>query len=195
VAGFASISAAGKTIERLLHACFAAEQPLDSPTNVVLIRSDDFQTGAAATGTVVPPALTIFLYRVDFNKAMRAAWSGVGSLDGQAHLPLDLHYLLTPWAENAEYEQRILGKAMQCLESSPILSGPVLYPTTQWSQGEAVQLVLEDVSTEAIMRIFDSLQSDFRLSVPYIARIVRLDGAIVAPDPTVTAVVTGSVAA
>jgi hypothetical protein len=195
MAGFAAISAAGMTIVRLLNACFQAEQPVDlQTTRAVLVQSADFRTGANSTGVVPAYALSVFLYRVDFNKTMRAAWSALGSLDGQSHLPVDLHFLLTPWADNAVNEQRILGKAMQCLESTPIVSGPLLYPTTSWAASEGVQFVLEDVGTEAVMRIFDSLEAEFRISVPYIVRVVRVDGTTVNAPPTVTSVVTGRTA-
>ena len=43
------------------------------------------------------------------------------------------------------------------------------------SATDNVQLVLEDVSTEALMRTFDSLPGDYRLSIPYVARVVRID--------------------
>jgi hypothetical protein len=124
---------------------------------------------------------------------MRAAWSAVSSLDGRAHLPVDLHFLLTPWAENAEFEYRILGKAMQCLETTPLLAGPLLHPSSDWAPNESLQLVLEDIPTEAVMRTFDSLPTDFRLSVPYLARIVRLDGRQSRPAPPVATLVTGAV--
>ncbi len=35
-----------------------------------------------------------------------------------------------------------------------------------------VQLYLEDVGTDDLMRTFESLTCDFRLSIPYLARIV-----------------------
>ena len=34
--------------------------------------------------------------------------------------------------------------------------------------------MLEEISTEALMRIFDSLPTDYRVSVPYVARVVRI---------------------
>ena len=112
---------------------------------------------------------------------MRPSWSAVGSLDGHSHLPLDLHFLLTAWADNAEDEHQIIGRAMQAIETVGALSGPLLYPTGDWEPGEAVQLYLEDMATDDLMRTFDSLQCDFRLSVPYVARIVMISGSIV-PD-------------
>ncbi|WP_224360843.1 DUF4255 domain-containing protein [Hyalangium versicolor] len=193
MASFAGISAAGKSLERLLTACFTEEQPVPGKqTRALLVRTEDFaQSNGALSFTL--PALTLYLYRVDFNKTTRAAWSGVGHLDGRGHLPLDLHFLLTAWADNAEYEYRIIGKTMQCLETTPILNGPLLYPdpTADWAPNEAIQLVLEEISTEAVMRTFDSLPTDYKLSIPYIARVIRLDSRVSYASPTVTSVTSG----
>lgn len=194
MAGLHSIAAAGRSLERLLNQAFA-EPPVPVPgrsTRAVLIRTEDFDQGNTSS-LIVRPALSIFLFRVDFNKTMRAAWAGVSHHDGQAHLPLDLHFLLTPWADNAEHEHAILGCAMQCLDATPILSGPLLHGSGEWATNEAVNLVLDEISTEAVMRTFDSLPTDYRISVPYIARVVRLDARRAVPAPTVSTVVTGKV--
>ena len=198
MAGFAGIAAAGRSIEMLLNSCFEDLQPLDPPppeppgnkTKAVLVRTSDFEP-ANVNNRIGSPALSIFLYRVDFNKVMRAAWSATSERDGRAHLALDLHYLITPWAENAEEEHRILGRAMQCLESTPILTGPLLHSSGEWDAGEAIQVVLEEVSNEAVMRMFDSLPTDYRLSVPYIARVMRLDSRVPAPAGPVITAITG----
>ena len=194
MADFRAIAAAGKTIERVLNACFTVDQPVQNKvTKAVLVQTEDF----ARTGDSIIPtnAVSIFLYRVEVNRVMRAAWAGVGNLDGQAHLPVDLHYLLTGWAENAEHEHQILGKTMQCLDSFPSMSGPVLYPTAGWSDTESMQVLVEDVALEPLMRTFDSLDADFRLSIPYLARIVRVDGRDIEPAEPATTVVTGLVPA
>jgi len=196
VANLNSVAATGRSLERLLNHAFA-EPPVPVPghdSHAFLIRTEDFdQTNNQSI--IQRPALSIFLYRVDFNKTMRAAWSGVGYLDGQAHLPLDLHFLLTPWAENAEDEHAILGRAVQCLDSTPILSGPLLHASGAWLANEAVNVVMDELSTEAVMRTFDSLPSDYRISVPYIARVVRLDGRQVRPAQPVTTLVNGKLPA
>ncbi|MEQ1545842.1 DUF4255 domain-containing protein [Methyloglobulus sp.] len=194
MAGFAGIAGAGKSIERLLNTAFAEEQPIPGQlrTRAVLVRTTDFEPGNVSTN-IGSPALSIFLYRVDFNKTMRAAWSAIGSQDGLGHLALDLHLLITAWADNAEFEYRILGRAMQAIETMPILNGPLLAPNTEWAPNESVQLVLEDISTEAVMRTFDSLPTDYRLSVPYIARIIRIDSRVASPDGFVTTLITGIV--
>jgi hypothetical protein len=180
--GFVALAATGKSIERLLNMAFDEQQPVPpKKTKAILVRTDDLSPRSAPK-VIGSPALSIFLYRVDFNKTMRAAWSGVGSVDGKGHLALDLHYLLTAWGDNAEHEHMIMGRTLQALEQNPIFSGPLLYspsvsPGTepQWATTEAVQVMLEEISTEALMRTFDSLPTDYRLTVPYIARVVRID--------------------
>lgn len=193
MANFKCISASGKTLERLLNASFADEQPIDDthPTKAVLVRSDDFARANADAGGIPTRALAVWLYRVEVNPVMRAAWAGVGMYDGQVHLPLDLHFLLMAFADNAEWEQQILGRAMQCLEQTPSVSGPVLYPTADWTPGEAIHVLVEDVPLDTLMRTFDSLAVDYRPCVPYLARVVRLDGSAVEPADDAATVVSG----
>jgi hypothetical protein len=193
MAGYAGIAAAGKSIERLLNAAFDLEQPIQGQrTRAVLVRTSDFADNVVSTN-IGSPALSIFIYRVDFNKTMRAAWSGVGSQDGRGHLAVDLHLLLSAWADNAEYEHRIIGKVLQTIETMPILSGPLLDLSTDWAPNESVQMILEDISTEAVMRTFDSLPTSYRLSIPYLARIIRIDSQATSPDEPVTTLITGTV--
>jgi hypothetical protein len=175
VAGFRSVAAVGQSLEAVLNAAYTAGQPIDDEaTRAVLIQTDDLDLDQESA--IVRPALSILLYRVDFNKTTRAGWSSVGSMDGRAHLPLDLHYLLTAWATNAEHEHRIIGRTLQVLEELGALSGPLLHPDGDWSPGESVQLCLEDMATDDLMRTFDSLTCDFRLSIPYLARVVVVSG-------------------
>jgi Pvc16 N-terminal domain len=193
MANYKSLSAAGTSIEQLLNSCFASvpEGDFTRPPKAVLARTEDFDINKK-TGVVKPGILTIFMYRVEFNKTMRSAWSGIGSFDGYAHLPLDLHFLITAWEDHPEGELRMLGRAMQCLETTPILSGPLLAPSGEWAPAEGVQLVLEDVPPDSMFRIFDSLQADFKLSVAYIARVVVVDGVASNLAPAVTTVISGS---
>jgi hypothetical protein len=190
VANFASLSAVSRSIERFLTASFLAEPPVGgSTTSARLVRTEDFDP--KNLGLIQKPFLSIFMVRVDFNKTTRAGWSAIGSHDGRSHLPVDLHFLLTPWANDADSELRIIGRAMQALDTTPILSGPLLLGYGELAANESVQIVMEDVATEAVMRTFDSLPTDYKLSVPYIARIVRIDSKVSAASPPVLTVVSG----
>lgn len=186
MAGFTGIAGVGKSIERMLARAFLEREPVPGKnTKAILIRTEDLGNSLVKS-KIGDYALSILLYRVDFNKTMRAAWSAVGNADGRGHLALDLHYLMTPWADNAEHQHMIIGRAMQVIERTPVLSGVTLYspslPAVPQYAGEpkeaatdSVQLLLEEISTEALMRTFDSLPTDYHLSVPYVARVVRID--------------------
>jgi hypothetical protein len=191
LANFVSVSAVGRSLERFLTAAFLSDPPIGTSTTIArLVRTEDFDL--KNLGLVQKPFLSVFVYRVDFNKVMRAGWSAVGSLDGRPHLPVDLHVLLTAWGNDADSELKVLGRAMQALETTPILAGPLLLSAGEFAPNETIQVVLEDVSTEAVMRVFDSLPTDYKLSVPYIARIARIDGKVATPSPRVLTVVSGT---
>lgn len=195
MAGYYAIAAVGKSIERLIAAAFAEREPVPGKSSkAALVRTEDM-TDTAIKDWIPDYGLSLMLLRVDFSKTMRAAWSAAGYADGRGYLALDLHYLITPWAANAEHQQMILGRAMQVLEETPVLSGPLIYvpalPSPAYddepgtSTLDSVQLTLEEISTEALMRTFDSLPCDYRLSVPYVARVVRIDTRIARPRPPV----------
>lgn len=191
MAGFGGVSAVSRSLERLLNLAFANGQPIaEAPTKAVLIRTEDFDL--VQHSEIHFPALSLLLYRVDFDKSMRASWSARGAEDGRSYLPLDLHYLLTAWADNAEHEHRIVGRTLQVLENVSVLSGPLLDPSGEWEPDEGVPLVLEDLSTLDLMRTFEALSVDFRLSIPYVARVVVIAGPADMPPADVLTVVTGA---
>lgn len=194
-----AIAAVALSIQELLNRCFVALDAADADAFRVrptarIVRSEDFgNVGAAAANPIRFPTLSIFCNRIDVNRTMRPTWTAVATADQHIHLPLDVHFLLTAWDTEAEAELRILGATMQCLEQHPILSGPLLHPVGGWAPTESVQLTVRDLGTEDIMRTFDELPSDFRLSVAYLARIARIDAPDLSTNPDVTTVVRGLV--
>jgi hypothetical protein len=198
MSGLAAIAATSLSLQRLLTAAFADRSPLvntasSAPVAVSVEVVTTTRLGELGKGEPPLPLVSLLLYRIDVDKAMRAAWSAVGAGEGRGRLALNLHYLLTGWGANATDEQRILGRSMQALESVPVLTGPLLLAPAglpadepDWEPLESIHLGIEDLSTEALMRIFDTLPIDYRLSVPYVARVVRLDARRPAPQPPVT---------
>ncbi len=199
MAGYIGIAAVGKSIERLLANAFLARQPVPGAgkeTKAVLIRTEDLAADKIKD-KIGDFALSVLLYRIDFNKTMRAAWSAASNADGRGHLALDLHYLLTPWADDAEHQHYIIGRTMQAIEQTPVLSGALLYTPPlpagppyagepETAPADSVQLILEEISTEALMRTFDSLPGDYHLSVPYVARVICIDTYEALPAAPVT---------
>jgi len=180
MADFASVAAVGSSLVRFLTHCFDQQQPIPSggsistDTTVALARTEDLNV--EDNPLLIPPCLAIFLYRVDFNNTTRASIAGIANAKGRAYLPLEFHYLMIPYGSSADQEYRILGRTIQCIEDNPILTGPLLDPVTNWSPNDSIQLCMEDVSTEDLMRIFDSLPVDYKLCMPYMAKVLIMHG-------------------
>ena len=101
-----------------------------------------------------------------------AARSGAGPT---FPLGLELHYLVTAWAANAAREHEALAWVMRELYRHPVLDRSVLAPIDVWRAEEAVHLVPTELSTEDMMRIWDAIRPEYRLSVTWCARVVRFD--------------------
>lgn len=126
--------------------------------------------------------VTLYLYRITVNEHCRQQRPGPMSPEQQAPLGLDLHYLLTAWAGNAQDEQLPLCWAMRQLYQYPILDASSLSPEAGWSSDEVIQIIPSELPTDDMMRIWDALEPAYRVSVSYIARLVRID-----PDTLVAA--------
>ncbi|PTL85945.1 DUF4255 domain-containing protein [Vitiosangium sp. GDMCC 1.1324] len=141
-----------------------------------LVSSRELGGGPTASEpTASRPALTLYLYRVMMNEHLRNQ-PYTGSTSGEPPpLALDLHYLLTVWADNARDEHRLLGWAMHQLHTHQTLSASDLNEDGGWSSGEMIQLIPAELSNEDLMRIWDAFQRPYTLSISYIARVVRID--------------------
>ena len=117
--------------------------------------------------------ITLYLYRITVNEHSRHATAG--SAARPAALGLDLHFLLSAWAGNARDEQTMLAWAIRQLHLFPILDASSLSPEAGWGANEVIQIIPAELPTEEVMRIWDALDPAYRLSVSYIARLVRLD--------------------
>jgi uncharacterized protein DUF4255 len=129
--------------------------------------------------TPMSTGLSLFLYRVTVNTIQRTPLPRPGPKGRQRRpqLPLDLHFLLTPWADHASLAQAILGWTMRTIEDTAVLPAGLLNAVTDgvFNDDETVEIVFGQLSNEEMFRIWDVLPRDYQISVPYTARIVRID--------------------
>lgn len=132
----------------------------------------------------IPEGASLYLYRVTVNPAVRNTPPRLGP-DGRHYrpsLPVDLHYLLTVWGKNAVKQQRLLGWCMRELENTQTLPASLLNnPGPEpgvFDSSESVEITLDHLSTQDWANITDPIKADMQLSVPYIARLVRVDSDI-----------------
>lgn len=121
------------------------------------------------------PAISLWLYRVTHNEHLRNAPRRPDFNHLAPPLHLDLHYLLTVWADNALAEHTLITWAMDRLHRNPVLDASTLSPEGGWSADDRLQVLPQEMPVEEMMRVWDAVDPGYRLSVPYVVRVVRVD--------------------
>jgi hypothetical protein len=124
--------------------------------------------------------VSLFLYRVFPNNSHRIPG---GRLDPEGkryrtQLPLDLHFLLTAWGKDASLQHTIAGWMMRVLEDTPILPAGFLNALDPqvFRPDETLEITLAELSNEEMLNIWRELtEHNFQLSIPYVARNLRIE--------------------
>jgi hypothetical protein len=131
--------------------------------------------------------ISLYLYRVTVS-ANRNLPAPIGR-DGQRYkppIPLDLHYLVTAWADNAIKQQRMLGFAVRTLEDTPILPAGLLNQYSPepdvFRPEETVELVFELLSVQDSRYVWDVAQTKEHPSATYVARMVEIESTVPVAD-------------
>jgi hypothetical protein len=178
MAGYKALAAAGRSITGLLNLRFGEIVPTGDPKpTAVLAGTTDFdQVNSSPTAVIRYPAVSLYCYRVCVDRETRPGWSAVASVDGIPRMPLRMHFLIAAWDTVVESELEWLGLAVQVLESEPILTGPLLDSSGNWEPGDAVHVVADDLALDSMSEAFQALTTQYRLSLPYVARVIRIQG-------------------
>nr|WP_236673514.1 DUF4255 domain-containing protein [Comamonas sp. JC664] len=173
VAGFSAIYSVGDSlVSYLRHAYELSHEPEGLPTcRFELVPSGKMAGSESNAPPVEVPGVTLFLYRVAVNEHLR----NEPRAEAPPPLALDLHYLLTVWAENVDDEHRIMAWVMLQLHSHNALSASDLSPVGVWRPDELVQIIPAEIPQEDILRMWDALRRPYRPSVTYVARVVCID--------------------
>lgn len=148
------------------------------------------------------PQLNIFLHQLSHNAAWRnSALPSRSSVTGErlsnAPLALDLHYVITAYAQADFHAEILLGYAMHLLHERPVLdraairralqSNPVntslLPPAFQAlaaadlaDQVELIKITPAVMGTDEISKLWSALQSHYRPSAAYQISVVLIEG-------------------
>jgi hypothetical protein len=174
MADFRAVAAVSEAVIELLQARYlAAPQYFNNEIEFRIYMARDFSQPMAA-------GVSLFLYRIFPNGALRSL-RGRSGPDGQQYrnqLPLDLHFILTAWAQDASLQHLIVGWMMRMIEDAPILPPGLLnqkYPNL-FAADEGVALSASDLSTEELLRMWEVMvENSYQISVPYVARFVKID--------------------
>ncbi len=127
---------------------------LESPSEVL--------SGAGARGRKL---LSLFLYRAEMNTLSRLAERGGARINPQP-LSLTLHFLVTPFAEQAGDAHLLLNATMEILDANPVVTidSPSAEKTT-------LQITANPLSLEEITGLWIAMAAPYRLSTAYKAQL------------------------
>lgn len=139
--------------------------------------TSDFDNNIPADGEIA-----LFLYRVEVNGVQRTLpprprYDGIKE---RRHLPLDLHFLLIPRANEASLQQLIMGWMMRVLEDNASIPANILNSGQEnvFFSEEHIEITPGSLTTEEILRLWDQLPGEFNICVPYCARVVRIESPV-----------------
>ena len=172
MATYHAVAAIGQAILGLLEQSRPATE-FDT-SQFLMYQSINFQTP-------MEEGISLYLYRVAVSTARRNLPAKTLP-DGRRQrppLPLDLHYLMTPWAKTATKQHRLLGWAMRVLEDTPTLPASLLNhygpePDT-FQSDETVDVVNEPITLQDIFNVWEIAKHNVQVSVAYVARVVPID--------------------
>lgn len=177
MANIAAIYSVGNSLTTYLNRAYGRSPfpaGLTKPECTFTLRSIGDERAQAIVPSDTAVTVLIFLYRASINHHLR----NVGRTDSVGRpvpFSVDLHYLFSFWAGSGENEQLALAWTMRELHQTPVLDASLLSRDAAWAPDDVIQLIPEEITNEDMMRIWDALKPDYRLSLSYIARVVRID--------------------
>jgi len=172
MADFRAIATVSEAVLQLLRSRYRPED-FDQQLEFRVFTAKDFAQPLTA-------GVSLFLYRIFPNGVQRTPPSPPRPESGRfpSLLPLDLHFMLTVWGKEASLQHTLAGWMMRALEDHPIFPAALLNAVTPgvFRPDETVEVSLTELTNEDLLRIWDTLvQNIYQLSVPYVARVVRIE--------------------
>ncbi len=117
------------------------------------------------------PHLSMFLYKVRYNKYLRneqRVRTGPNQIQDKP-LVLDLMYLMTPFSNNTETELIVIEKLMSLFYDNAVLRDDQLEGDLVANGNEALRIVPDDLSVDEIEKLWTAFPNKaYRLSVPFL---------------------------
>jgi len=181
VATYAAVQGVMAAIEGMLNERLPAEltaAPLRATVKV--FGSQDFKQAS------IPNTLVLWLYRISIDPTVPGGYVRAlpGSIAGRVpEVSLMLHFLMIAIADSALAENSLMGWGFQQLAITPIVGADRLVAQSlalpgqmlNWDDSDDVQVATEELTREELMRIWDTLPLKYCLTVPYVARGIRVE--------------------
>lgn len=172
MANIYSVNSVGSSIMQFLRNAYPQELREAHPCDFRIVSSGELAESTEEFNTT----LTLYLYRIIINEHVRNKPSAHRLGESNIPLSVDLHFMLSVWADSASAEHTICAWVMSQLHQHPIMDVSSLTEEGGWSKDDVVHIIPAELSNEDLMRVWDAVAPYYRLSVSYIARVVRIVG-------------------
>ncbi len=147
-------------------------------------------TDLAAVDTKKPPGIdtgiVLYLYRITINTSLRNRPPRTDLTTGLRYkpsLPVDLAYLLIPFATDTFNQQILLAWAMRVLNDDGYLNANQLNVnqvggTAVFASSETIEVVVDTLPITDLNALVEPFKPRAQLAVPYVARMVLLDSPV-----------------
>jgi hypothetical protein len=148
---------------------------------VLLYQTRDFESP-------MQDGFSVYLYRVAVNGSVRNLTLR-RTPDGRRlrpSLPLDLHYMITPWAQDIERQHRMLGWVMRMMEDTGVMSAGhlnhYLPEADTFAPNEGLEMVCDPLTLSDYLTLWDRLRPRLPASATYTLRMVLIDSEVPVAD-------------
>jgi hypothetical protein len=130
----------------------------DQTTQTIITRIDQVAfSPPKATTTQKTGKVFVFLYRIDEEASTRNQQVSTGASRKQPHTCFSLHYIVVAQTGNDGDDHRLLGKVMQTLAASPLI--------TDTQNGESIKVTFDTLSLTEVAAFWTALGVPLRPSV------------------------------
>jgi hypothetical protein len=168
----ATVDVISHAVDSILFLLRSRIPPLVPASEIVAARPDQFDNFRDPS----QPTITVFLYRITVHEETRNSLRRTLP-DGRITrplLPLNLFFMITPWARQINDEYLVMGRIIQVLYDNVEL-GPAQLQGTAWETNDSVQLIFDSMTLVDHYRIWDTTELPYRLSATFIARVIGIE--------------------
>jgi uncharacterized protein DUF4255 len=179
MATYNAIAAVGRTILGLLEEYYP--RTLLVNPQFALYQAANFEDPMAE-------GFSLYLYRVSINAGGRNLPARLTPENKRLRpsLPIDIYYLISPWAANCERQHRLLGWTMRFLEDNAVLPSGLLNhyvpETDTFHPGETIEIVCDPLALSDHLNLWDKLKPKMETSLTYAVRMVLIDSEVESPE-------------
>lgn len=182
MANYRAIAATSTALRGLIRDRYPRDE-FGTGLDVLLYQTRDFESPML-------DGFSIYLYRVGVNGNVRNLTLR-RSPDGRKFrpsLPLDLHYMITPWAQDIERQHRMLGWVMRLMEDTGMMSSGHLNHYLSEPDGktfgsnEGIEIICDPLPLSDYLTLWDRLRPRLPASATYALRMVLIDSEVPLTD-------------